>query len=581
MDSEGSNSPKGPGPPVDPSPSLATYRAKRRPGRTPEPGLGTADTRQTANQGRPPPDPPTADAAATVTEGNQGVVEPDHTGNDQAGRGERFVVQEHHARTLHWDFRLERDGVLVSWAVPKGIPPDPALKRLAHHVEDHPLDYAAFEGTIEPGQYGAGSVTVWDHGTYTLEKWTPREVKIVLAGERVRGRYVLIRTRGEDWIMRRMDPPTDPDRHPPPERLEPMLAVPGRLPTDARQWAYEVKWDGVRVLSFITGGRVRALGRSGRDVTAAYPELRAVGLALGSTEVVLDGEIVAFGPDGKPDFGLLAHRMHVTDAAAARRLAKQTPVSYVVFDLLHLDGHDTTGLTYAERRTLLAGLPGLNVPAAFDADGDAVLAASRQAGLEGLVAKRRASVYRPGHRSSDWVKVKNIRRQSVVIGGWEPGEGRRADTIGALLFGLPAPAEAAGPAGRSANAEPSDAEPTDAEPTNAEPSDAALLGRLIYAGQVGTGFTDATLAHLMTELETRRTASSPFVEVPREYARSAVWVRPDLVADVDYTAWTADGRLRHPSFKGLRTDLDARAVVREDTGNAEAPEGSTNREADG
>jgi bifunctional non-homologous end joining protein LigD len=511
---------------------------------------------------------------------------PDHTGDGQDGRGDRFVVQEHHARSLHWDFRLERDGVLVSWAVPKGVPPDPALKRLARHVEDHPVDYETFEGTIGPGEYGAGTVTVWDHGTYTLEKWTADEVKIVLAGTRVSGRYVLFRTRDDDWIMRRMDPPADREWQQPPERIEPMLAVPGRLPTDADRWAYEVKWDGVRILAFVSGGRVRALGRSGRDVTAAYPELREVGRALGSTQAVLDGEVVAFGPDGKPDFGLLARRMHVTESAAARRLAKQVPVSYVVFDLLHLDGHDTTGLAYDQRRTLLERLPGLNVPAAFDADGDAVLAASRQAGLEGLVAKRRASAYQAGRRSRDWVKVKNVRRQSVVIGGWEPGEGRRTDMIGALLVGLPSGAQP------PRDAEPPDAEPPDAEPPDAGPRDAAAPGNeprdaaspgatLVYAGQVGTGFTDATLDHLMAELQARRTDRSPFVEVPREYARSAVWVRPELVAEVDYGSWTADGRLRHPSFKGLRSDLDASEVVREDPGNADGAQVPTSEEVDG
>jgi bifunctional non-homologous end joining protein LigD len=312
-----------------------------------------------------------------------------------------------------------------------------------------------------------------------------------------------------------------------PTRLEPMLAVRGELPS-GDGWAYEIKWDGVRVLAFADGGRVGARARSGRDVTAAYPELSALGQALGPTRAVLDGEIVAFGSAGTPDFGLLSHRMHVTDPATAGRLAQRTPVTYLVFDLLFLAGRPTTSLTYDERRELLADLPGLQVPPAFPGDGAAVLRASRRAGLEGVVAKRRSSTYQLGRRSADWVKVKNTRRQTVVIGGWEPGIGARRDRIGALLVGVATPAG------------------------------------FRYAGQVGTGYSDTVLDRLAALLAPLRRNDPPFPDVPEEYARNAVWVSPDLVADVEYASWTADNRLRHPTFRGLRDDIPPTAAERED-----------------
>jgi bifunctional non-homologous end joining protein LigD len=506
--------PGGPGAPgAAPEAALGEYRARRHAGRTPEPGTA------------PPgggPSPETAGSA--VRDDTAGPV--DHTGDDQAGRGDTFVVQEHHARALHWDVRLERDGVLVSWAVPKGLPVEESTNHLAKRTEDHPLDYADFAGTIPTGEYGAGTVTIWDRGTYELEEWTDDKVKVVLHGTRVAGRYVFFRTRGADWMVHRMDPPQDPDRQPMPSRLEPMLAVRGKLPS-GDGWAYEIKWDGVRVLAFVDGGRVTARARSGRDVTAAYPELRALGRKLGSTQAVLDGEIVAFGAAGTPDFGLLSHRMHVTDPAAARRLARRTPVTYLVFDLLFVDGHPTMSLTYDERRELLARLPGLEVPEAFPGDGDAVLRAISQAGMEGVVAKRRSSPYQPGRRSADWVKVKSTRRQTVVIGGWEPGSGARRDRIGALLVGVATPAG------------------------------------FRYAGQVGTGFTDAMLDRLAELLAPLRRDDPPFPDVPAEYARDAVWVAPELLADVEYGSWTADGRLRHPAFKGLRDDVPPSAAERE------------------
>ena len=224
---------------------------------------------------------------------------PEPTGGAEASdeRTARFVVQEHHARALHWDLRLERDGALASWAVPKGIPADPRRNNLAVRTEDHPLEYLDFHGDIPAGEYGAGTMKIWDRGTYETHKWRDAEVMVTFHGERVRGRYVLFRTDGSNWMIHRMDPPEDPDREPMPQRIEPMLARTGELPRDDENWAYEIKWDGVRAIGYVDGGRLRLEARSGRDITSRYPELRSLGRALASSQAIVDGEVVAF--DGR------------------------------------------------------------------------------------------------------------------------------------------------------------------------------------------------------------------------------------------------------------------------------------------
>jgi bifunctional non-homologous end joining protein LigD len=457
----------------------------------------------------------------------------------------RFVVQEHHARRLHWDLRLERDGVLASWAVPKGIPMDPRRNHLAVHTEDHPLEYLTFEGDIPKGQYGAGTMTVWDRGTYTTEKFRPDEVIVVLHGERVQGRYVLFQTDGDNWMIHRMDPPADPTREPMPEHLEPMLAtLSNKLPVDDDAWAYEVKWDGIRALAYIEGGRIRLQGRRGTDITHRYPELRALGAALGealgealgATEVVLDGEIVAFD-DERPSFERLQQRMHVDDARAIRRLANEVPVVYVIFDVLWLNGHLTTGLTLRDRRKLLEqlalqGAP-WQTPAAHEGGGADLLEATKRLGLEGVVAKRLDSTYEPGRRSTAWRKIKNHEMQEFVVGGWLPGQGARSDTLGALVIGY-------------------------------YDRDA-----LKYAGRVGTGFSDAELRRLQSLLAERERATSPFSPAPK--LKDVRWVEPDLVANVRFTEWTKAGQIRHPAYLGLRDDTDPRDVAR-DVAREVAPE---------
>src|SRR4051794_31406080 len=305
-------------------------------------------------------------------------------------RGERFVIQEHHARSLHWDLRLERDGVLVSWAVPKGIPTDPKRNHLAVHVEDHPLDYIDFAGEIPEGEYGAGKVRIWDHGTYECEKWREDEVIVIFHGQRVQGKYVLFRTKGKNWMIHRMDPPADPGEDPMPEHVVPMMARLSELPRNDRDYGFEVKWDGVRAVSYCEGGRVHIESRNLRDVTKQYPELRKLGRELGSRRAVLDGEIVAFDKDGHPSFQLLQPRMHVTSESTIRRHMTETPVVYMIFDILYLEGRNTMSLPYTERRELLEGLQ-LNgdnwqTPSYHVGDGKAMLDASKEQGLEGVVA---------------------------------------------------------------------------------------------------------------------------------------------------------------------------------------------------
>ena len=396
--------------------SLGEYNAKRDFADTPEPA-GQGEEQRRSASGKPEPAGRDGDAA----------------------RGSRFVVQEHHARSLHWDLRLERDGVLVSWAVPKGIPDDPQRNRLAVHVEDHPLSYIDFAGEIPAGSYGAGEVQIWDAGTYDCHKFRDDEVIVTFHGERLEGKYALFQTKGKNWMIHRMDPPQQDGREPMPEQLVPMLARAGRLPADDAGWAFEIKWDGVRAITYWQPGELRIESRNLNDVSARYPELRALGPQLGSREAVLDGEIVSFDEDGRPSFERLQRRMHVASPSAIRRLALQEPVSYVIFDLLYLDGHATIELPYRERRALLEELelrgPAWQTPAYHAGEGRELLAAAAEQRLEGVVAKRLDSPYRPGRRTDEWLKVKNVNRQELVIGGWLPGKGARAGRLGALLVG--------------------------------------------------------------------------------------------------------------------------------------------------
>jgi bifunctional non-homologous end joining protein LigD len=480
-----------------------------------------------------------------------------------SGDGGRFVVQEHHATRLHWDLRLERDGVLVSWAIPNGIPPDRHENRLAVHTEDHPIEYIDFHGEIPKGQYGAGTMTVWDTGTYATHKWADDKVEVTFHGERLQGRYGLFpigrRADGSgsdnDWMIHRMDPPRDPEREPMPEHVPPMLAGAGSLPRDDARWSFEVKWDGVRAIAYAKPGRLRLESRNLNEITHTYPEVRGLVEDLGMREAVLDGEIVAFGEDGTPSFERLQRRMHVSAQSAISRLQKSTPVVYAIFDLLYLDGHSLMALPYQERRARLdqlgLGGPAWRVPAAFPGSvrsGAELLKATAAQGLEGVVAKRLDSRYEPGRRTGAWIKVKNLHRQELVIGGWLPGEGRRDRRIGALLMGVHEPPDA----------------------TQAGPPGSGAPTPLRYVGRVGTGFTERTLDELAGRLRPLVTDSCPFEPRPK-LPRNAVYVRPELVAEVEFREWTGEGVMRAPSFKGLRDDKPSAQVVRE--GADTVPEG--------
>jgi bifunctional non-homologous end joining protein LigD len=443
----------------------------------------------------------------------------------------RFVVHEHHARSMHWDLRLERDGVLVSWAVPKGIPPDPKKNHLAVHVEDHPIEYIDFAGEIPKGNYGAGKVRIWDKGTYEAEKFRDDEVILTFHGERLHGRYALFQTNGKNWMIHRMDPPEGGEREPLPEKLTPMLAkLASKLPRDDQDYGFEIKWDGIRALAYIEGGRIRLINRNGRDTTSKYPELRELGRESGALQMILDGEVVAFDENGRPSFERLQGRMHLASDSAVRRRMADTPVAYMIFDVLFLEGHSTMELPYTERRRLLDEQlklkgPSWQTPAYHAGDGQAMLDASRERGLEGVIAKKLDSPYYPGRRTDCWLKIKNVQRQEVVVGGWMPGEGRRSDSIGSLVVGY-----------------------YDGD-------------RLVYAGNVGSGFKESDLVKLKKLLEPLRRKSSPFDG--RQPKKGAQFVEPKLVAEVEFLEWTRAGTLRAPAFKGLRDDRDPKTVVRE------------------
>ena len=467
---------------------LTTYRRMRDPGRTPEPV-------------------PSASPVA---------------GNDNT-----FVIQEHHARRLHYDFRLERDGVLVSWAVPKNLPETPSVNHLAVHTEDHPLDYATFEGDIPSGEYGGGKVIVWDSGTYETEKFRDPgvdgekptegrkgEVIVTLHGSRIEGRYALIQTDGKNWLAHRMKEQRTFDAG----DMAPMLATHGSVAKlTSTVWAFEGKWDGYRLLVDADHGELTLTSRSGRDVTREFPQLASLAADLADHHVVLDGEVVALDASGVPSFQAIQHRN------------SDSIIEFWAFDILALDGRSLLRAKYRDRRRILevladGGAP--IVPELLAGDGAAALEYVTENRYEGVIAKKWDSTYQPGRRSQSWIKDKLWRTQEVVIGGWRAGEGGRTSGIGALLIGVP--------------------------------SDDGLH----FAGRVGTGFTDRDLADLKTTLKPLHTDESPFTaRLTDPDAKGVTYVRPELVGEVRFSERTSDGRLRQPSWRGLRPDKSPGEVV--------------------
>lgn len=448
--------------------------------------------------------------------------------------GNRFVIQQHHATAFHHDVRLEMFNgsvpVLVSWAVPKRLPRDRARKSLAIRTEDHPIEYLEFSGDIPEGNYGAGDVRIFDTGTYELVDRSEERLTVRLEGERQQGVWHLVHTGEQDgkdqWLAILSEehrPPPEPRPDP-----DPMLATLGGHPFDDPEWAFEPKWDGVRAIAICEGSSTTLISRNRKDITAAYPELQRLHQQVAALDSMVDGEIVAF-EGGTPSFQLLQRRMHVRDPAQVERLVRQIPVTFFAFDLLYLDERDLTSVSYSERRERLEAVL---VPSDFArmspatmGEGVALYNAAAEQHLEGIVAKKVESRYVPGQRSREWVKIKTKDDADVVIVGWSEGSGNRAGTIGSLVMGL---------------------------------YDESALR---YVGQVGTGFTQDTLAETMSRLEALGETEAPFgPEVLRSAAelRKVHWVPPELVAIVEYRQVTSAGRLRAPAFKGFREDKDPR-----------------------
>lgn len=457
--------------------------------------------------------------------------------------GSRFVVQEHHASSLHYDFRLERDGVLVSWAVPKGLPVTPAQNRLAVQTEDHPLEYATFEGNIPKGEYGAGTVRVWDAGDYELGKWIDGEEIVVTLRGRAGGglggtaTFAIIHT-GHDssnqWLVHRMsharsgqeEPQSIPAkgrrRRPLPR---PMLATLGTVSDldDSHEWAFEMKWDGIRALAGVDDEGVRISSRNAKDVTRLFPDLEEALRESVVPPAVIDGEIVALDAHGRPNFARLQRRLGLTRPREIARVVQQVPVRLMVFDVLESEGTVLTNQPYDRRRERLAAIIGasasVDVPPSLSGDAQDALDESERLGLEGIVAKRVEAPYRTGRRNEHWVKIKHTATQEVVVGGWTEGKGNRESSFGSLLLGLP------------------------------------VGDRLEFVGRVGSGFDDVALRDLRRRLERLSRKTSPFADEPT--APGVHWVTPSLVGEVTFSERTGSGKFRHPVWRGLRHDKTA------------------------
>jgi bifunctional non-homologous end joining protein LigD len=435
-----------------------------------------------------------------------------------------FVVQRHDARRLHYDFRLERDGALASWAVPKGVPLEPGTRALAVHVEDHPLDYATFAGEIPAGQYGAGTVEIWDDGTYELLEEKPNgQLTVRLAGTRLEGVWTLVPAhldgKEENWLLIRRSDPDAPGTQP--GTYRPMLATLSDDLPRGGNWRYEVKFDGYRALAYVRGGDCELVSRNDKPLNARFPEIAsAVPRALKTPSAVLDGEVCALDEQGRPSF-----------SAMQQGTGK---LVYYVFDVLEADGVPLVDGTLEFRQERLAELLDRRnrtvlLSAIFD-DGEALLEAAKLQGLEGVMAKQVGSKYYEGKRTRYWLKVKTHGRQEFVVAGYTRGEGRRASSFGSLVLAV-----------------------------NDD-------GELRYVGNVGTGFDSKEIDRLLKLLRPLERDESPFAELPkmpRVRRRDVVWVEPKLVAEVEFSEWTHDGRVRQPSYKGLRDDKAAPEVRRE------------------
>jgi bifunctional non-homologous end joining protein LigD len=452
--------------------------------------------------------------------GETGTTEP--APGEAAGTGNSFVIHKHRATRLHYDVRLERDGGLPSWAVPRGLPTAKGDKRLAVQTEVHPLEYGSFEGTIPEGHYGAGEVRIFDDGWYEPVEWTDTKVSFRLHGRRYPGlEFHFVKTR-TDWLAFLASAQGAPPIATPP-RFQPMLAEGGGQPFDDPSWRFEPKLDGIRALAEMETGGTVFRTRRGRDVTFQYPDIHMIHELVDQVNAVLDGEIVAVDGEGRTSFELLQQRMNLQNEREIKRVAKQIPVAFVVFDLLWLDGHDVTDLTLQERRELLELIVEedhrLQLMSYEEGDGKAFVRGAQSLGLEGVVAKRMGSKYLPGRRSPDWRKIKLISTQDCVILGWTSGQGGRSGSFGALLVG------------------------------------AIDDGELRWVGQVGTGFGHQMLDRLMDQLTPLVREDPPIDDPSLRKVKGATFVEPELVCEVEYLEITkSSGKMRAPSFRGLRPD---------------------------
>ena len=452
---------------------------------------------------------------------------PEPFGGKKRGKEPIFVVQRHDARRLHYDFRLERNGALASWAVPKGIPLEPGQQHLAVHVEDHPLEYGTFEGEIPKGEYGAGSVEIWDKGTYELlEEKKNGGLTVSLRGERLNGTYALVPAHlsgdEKNWLIVRKKDESAP-ASPQPSAYQPMLATSADKVPKGDDWIHEIKWDGYRIVATVSGGEPQLRTRKNQDYTKRFENVaKELVKALKTPDCVVDGEVCALDEEGRPSF------------SAMQQGKPETPIVYYVFDLLQADGEPLVELPIEERRARLQRLLDkrnrtVRFSETFD-DGDALLRAATEQRLEGILSKRLGSRYLPGRRSREWLKIKPRGDQEFVIAGYTKGQGRRSGTLGSLVL--------------------------------ATYED----GKLTYAGNVGTGFGDREIDRLLSKLKPLVRDTPPFESVPkmpRIRKGDVIWVEPKLVAQVEFVEWTHDGHLRAPSYQGLREDKDATEVRRE------------------
>jgi bifunctional non-homologous end joining protein LigD len=468
----------------------------------------------------------------------------------------RFVIQRHHARRLHYDLRLEIGGTLKSWAVPQGPTLDPKIKRLAVHVEDHPLKYADFEGTIPQGNYGAGTMMIWDRGTFEVlgdvsaEAQLERgDFKFQLHGEKLMGSFALVRIKSskkDEWLLlkkpdfaavsgwepedhlqpvhrRGADPAMAPGAKlaAMPKDIEPMLATISNKVPEGGDWVYEIKWDGFRGICFLEGGKLRVISRNGRALNQNFPELEDTAKNISAETAILDGEIVAFDSSGRPSFSLMQQRT----GFATTRERVHTPVKLIAFDLLYLNGYDLRDVALSDRQRLLREVvkPGehISVSEVFSGAGGSILDAAKSHGLEGVVAKKQDSRYESG-RSTCWMKVKFATEQEFVICGFLT---LKRKPFSSLVLGC------------------------------------YDNGELTWAGNVGTGFTDKSLKQIHAELLKLVAKQSPFAEaIPVD---DVTWLKPQLVCSVKYAGWGGDNHLRAPVFIGLRPDRDPHDCVRE------------------